>query len=995
MLSLLLLSGGVFAQGANGVAADKEWTSGNSADDGVSKDQRTITVTVNDPDINQPNSLTETADRFLEDYEIAGSTTVTFYVANFPIADRTGDGIVNAMDVSVVPDLDESTATSTITGVEAVIVDSSNGAVTIRNTAGQTDFRLIFNSAVVNTTTDSDGNETVLVRSSSDPEGLKLRLTERTPTGGESRIVGKYSAKFIVASAVPDGLASGFSSTFDENGVGVNLDGVAATSDSVDVALYPAVYKVFDGTNGGSRVGENDTPLTRFELSGDSGETFTTANAVLVTETGDATTTPSRFATLITGGTWNEADFVTSPGDGIDLNGDDSTTTEGVTVAFYEAHYNADLDGGGATGADDGGLDDAVTTYNAALFPEGKLPVLEVSAADQVTIVYSDLDNKGKRTGGTARDSVRIESELPGFANADPVSGTNTINRSPNLSADITDAASGVKADTIVFRIGTWIDRVQTDEDGDEQARDGKAQMNEVTPSGTDFTALPGGDVSTATIAGGVRASMTLPQEKEDVNLAWWVIAKDVAGNELVSDYVTLRIDTSPPVFTDAYTGQTLGKGGVPNEGASVRTSVRVEFSEMLEPSSVEANDFRVGGALPSNANVSGSNVYLTVAAQAPDAAPEVELVGEVADLSGNALQAGPKQTAADSIKPAVAAVLSGSLTSGDVAITITSDEDIAGAPSVRAQFVYEGEVDNPDYDKAKADAADADADLEYEVSEKIPATLVSGKTVLGVTSPSARVWTTTISKNEVPTEVIGKSGVINLLVTAPDSTGNGGTAGVNLEPADGSKVVPDGVSTKNAVSYELDVFFNGGPDGAGSIDPVFTVSGDDAATEDRETSQTGPFVQIEFAGEAKNEYAGDSNDMVTLTSLTLKETTSDGTEGQSVNMMGNEVRRSNSEFVLPLQGLTLGSTYTITVNGTDAAGNTYADGDLRSVTFEVVPRPGVTIRLQPGMNLVSFPADPRGARHQRGVRRRLRRGRGAVLRPVPRRAVADFPAQR
>ena len=76
-----------------------------------------------------------------------------------------------------------------------------------------------------------------------------------------------------------------------------------------------------------------------------------------------------------------------------------------------------------------------------------------------------------------------------------------------------------------------------------------------------------------------------------------------------------------------------------------------------------------------------------------------MELVGEVSDLSGNVLQAGPKQTAEDGINPAVTATLSGTLTNGDVDITITSDEDIAGAPSVRAQFLYEGEVTNPDYD--------------------------------------------------------------------------------------------------------------------------------------------------------------------------------------------------------------------------------------------------------------------------------------------------------
>ena len=211
-----------------------------------------------------------------------------------------------------------------------------------------------------------------------------------------------------------------------------------------------------------------------------------------------------------------------------------------------------------------------------------------------------------------------------------------------------------------------------------------------------------------------------------------------------------------------------------------------------------------------------------------------MELVGEVSDLSGNVLQAGARQTSEDGINPAVTAVLNKTLTSGDVEITITSDEDIAGAPSVRAQFIYEGEVPNPDYDADDAAAAADDEDVDYDVSEMIPGTVAAGKTVLGVTSPSARTWTTTISKNEVPNEVIGKSGLINLLVTAPDSTGNAGTVGVDLEDD------PD-ASTRDAVSYELDVFFNGGPDGGASVAPDFIVSGDDDATEARETAADGP----------------------------------------------------------------------------------------------------------------------------------------------------------
>ena len=52
-------------------------------------------------------------------------------------------------------------------------------------------------------------------------------------------------------------------------------------------------------------------------------------------------------------------------------------------------------------------------------------------------------------------------------------------------------------------------------------------------------------------------------------------------------------------------------------------------------------------------------------------------------------------------------------------------------------------------------------------------------------------------------------------------------------------------------------------------IAPDFIVSGDDDATDARETPQTAPYVRIVFAGEAA-EYAGDTNKMVTLTSLTM-----------------------------------------------------------------------------------------------------------------------------
>ena len=59
----------------------------------------------------------------------------------------------------------------------------------------------------------------------------------------------------------------------------------------------------------------------------------------------------------------------------------------------------------------------------------------------------------------------------------------------------------------------------------------------------------------------------------------------------------------------------------------------------------------------------------------------------------------------------------------------------------------------------------------------------------------------------------------------------------------------------------------------------------------------------------------------------------------------------------MQLQDLTVGNSYTIAVNAEDAAGNTYSAA--QKLTFKVVARPQVSITLEPGMNLVSFPEIP------------------------------------
>ena len=410
--------------------------------------------------------------------------------------------------------------------------------------------------------------------------------------------------------------------------------------------------------------------------------------------------------------------------------------------------------------------------------------------------------------------------------------------------------------------------------------------------------------------------------------MAWQAIADDVAGNRLESSFAGLRIDNVVPSINAVYTGHawdTTKSPAVNNEEAGVRTSVRVEFTESLDPATVEANDFRIDGAVPLDANALGNSVYLTVPEQAPDSKPVVALAGDVADRAGNVLSAGPSKTSLDGINPKVTVALDRTLTNDAVVITITTDEDIAGAPSVMTTFT------NTSFASA--------------TSTEIVVDSTSTTTVFGLVSPSARTWTGTIPKNKTDAGV--KSGRINVVVTAADSVGNKGTAGVAGTGSD-----------RGAVTYELDRFINGGPNGgATSEPPTFVVSGGNEVSGATQTAQTSPFVQIKFEQEAKKEYVGDTNSMVTLTHLTVTETPAGGTAGTAGDVTGAVIRRADNEFVLPLQDLALGNTYEIAVNATDAAGNTYAA--VQKSKFTVVARPQTNIPLEPGMNLISFPEIP------------------------------------
>ena len=73
---------------------------------------------------------------------------------------------------------------------------------------------------------------------------------------------------------------------------------------------------------------------------------------------------------------------------------------------------------------------------------------------------------------------------------------------------------------------------------------------------------------------------------------------------------------------------------------------------------------------------------------------------------------------------------------------------------------------------------------------------------------------------------------------------------------------------------------------------------------------------------------------------------------------MGAVIRRADNIVRAAAPGPDPGQfSYEVAVNAVDAAGNTYAA--VQKSSFTVVARPQVTITLEPGMNLVSFPEIP------------------------------------
>ena len=414
------------------------------------------------------------------------------------------------------------------------------------------------------------------------------------------------------------------------------------------------------------------------------------------------------------------------------------------------------------------------------------------------------------------------------------------------------------------------------------------------------------------------------------------ISATDGAGNTSTvgaDDDYTIDIDLAKPTIRMA--------------DATSKTTVVATFDEALDSGTVDSDgsDFEVEDVVVSGAAVDEDDakiVTLTVSGLAPDAKPEVAVVGSVADNAGNAVDtandAASRVIASDSIKA--------SITSLDI------DSDLVGE--------------------------DGEVGITLSVDEKL-ATNGLKVTVHGgtggaatVSRPTPLTGSTTFKVGSSPTGMYGVSvqvtdlgnNTANNLTKAEEShsvdgttitVGNGPIGDANFDGSvDGDDVTLSAgsvasvdasartITLSEAHEGDVDVTYHyTGATFQVDVDaPSVMVEPSDGST----VKDQSPFIRLVFDD---NEYPGDTNKSVTLDSAML--TMPDGTD-KDVTAMFQAGTADNIEFIWAASDLALGG-YTLSLEATDAAGNT-----LETSSKFTVAKRTASIALRPGWNLVSIP---------------------------------------
>ena len=641
-----------------------------------------------------------------------------------------------------------------------------------------------------------------------------------------------------------------------------------------------------------------------------------------------------------------------------------------------------------------------------------KLPV--DPDGDTIRIRYRDAS-----PGGTRTATIPLDLSGPAFSNMAPTSGTAGREDEPTVSFQVTDGEAGISAVDDSSASGYDPDSIYVVAGLYELGA--SAPSDSVVYERDDVRTDEAANVFSAsvTIDEGSGDGRLDAGTRSEYEIRWWAVAVDAAGNVGISDRNgdtkcnydhadfkfgadagvadtlighlgdtikakvdepgtandkaaegcdpnIVRVDSSPILLRSAMTGPYLD-GDTEKTGS--RTSVVVIFSEPVECESVDAEDFTVGGSAPNSvADCEGMKVYLNVDELDPDATPSVVVAtGSVTDKAGNAIagnDASRTVTAADDIPAKLTATVVGTgegdrpVTNKEITVTVTSDERLKGRPTVEIRRV------ESDYSLAGNDDR-----------------------ITGEASPTgnSNEWTykTSITGDDA-------DGLYNVYVTGEDrvssgtaSAGLSGAVPVDHDDDDRTAKVPsttmfaldkDMLKDDKVILFEVDNQVQA---------PTFT-PGNEETTDNPNT-----FIRINFASEGKeyglaarcekdemedkklnNDGGCDAtytkSDIAAVAEGPSDVATDFDTSGTvtlvSATFNGNDVTddvtsRDNVLWLFRPGNLSLGE-YKLEVVVKDAAGNE-GKGTGFSTEFTVTERQAYTIELNPGPNLVSFPADP------------------------------------
>ena len=548
-----------------------------------------------------------------------------------------------------------------------------------------------------------------------------------------------------------------------------------------------------------------------------------------------------------------------------------------------------------------------------------------VQDGDTLTVTYLDKD-------GSAVDSddITVDAQAPTVSSISPDDGFRTNDTRSAVRFTVTDTGSSIGIEDLTSNITLMINNEPANLRGSFLAApDGYEVRFSQTTKWTD-PKVDGGF--------GVR-------DGEEFLIQ--IMATDDAGNTTTVDDRKMTIDITAPEVTGVETG---GKA----------TNVRVSFTEDLDEDSISADDFRVDGSAPDDAELvelgedddkTTNTVDLTVASLDSDAAPKVEIAkGQIDDVAGNG-NAKYSDTANDGIAPTLGSVVVDTPLAKEkdkVKVTLSSNEKLA---TVGVIVSINGPSDDDTISGMKT--ASSTQPLEYAATVTVGSGTETGKYGVSIqvtdVAQNSSDNLTEMKDEEVTVDAddmvkvsetpIGDSNfdgtVDNDDVTVPD----GMTAGA-VDASAGTIVVngaAEGDEIKVTYKYVKGATFEVDHD-APTIS--FTPDGE------KDIENTAPYIRVTFD---EDEYKGDSYTESWLTDALLT-----GSDGEETDILDQFQTGDNKNYLWAASGLALGS-HSLEIKGEDDNGNSAT----ATLEFKITARSKVKVALVPGLNLISLPGVP------------------------------------